>query len=796
MISATETARIPRLAILLTSAAALGYEVLLMRLFSIIQWHHFAYMVISLALLGYGAAGTFLTLARGFLLGRFPLAFTGSLLLFGLSAVGGFLLAQELPFNPEELPWDPQQPLYLLALYLLLALPFFCAASAIALALARFGEAVPRVYAADLLGAGLGSLGIIALLFLAHPMTALSLVGLLALAAAAAGWWESGMRPRSIALAFLLPGLLLPLLPRELILSPYKALSQALLVEGTRVLAERSSPLGLLTVVESPHIPFRHAPGLALAAGSEPPPQLGVFTDGEGMTAITRYSGERAALAYLDQLTSALPYHLARPQTVLILGAGGGAEVLQALYHDAEKVDAVELNPQLVRLVREDYADFAGGLYALAQVRVHVAEARGFVAGSTEHWDLIQLALLDSFAATSAGLYALAESYLYTIEAFADYLDRLAPDGMLAITRWVRLPPRDALRLFVTAAAALERRGVVEAGRQLVLIRGWQTSTLLVKNGVFTASEIEALRAFCRERAFDPAWYPGMSETEANRHNILDRPWFFEGARALLGAEREAFIGRYKFDIAPTTDDRPYFFQFFKWQALPEILALGGRRGMPLLEWGYLVLVATLVQAVLASLLLILLPLRLTAGQGIGRGRVVIYFAAIGLGFMFLEMAFIQRFIQFLHHPLYAAAVVLTAFLLFAGLGSACSGRLPAGKGIPLAVGGILALGFLYLFALGPLFAALAGLPVALKVVLSLALIAPLAFCMGMPFPLALTRLGTAAPSLMPWAYGVNGCSSVIAAVLAPLLAIHFGFGLVVLTALGLYALAATIGRA
>ena len=342
-------------------------------------------------------------------------------------------------------------------------------------------------------------------------------------------------------------------------MSPYKELSQTLEVMGTRVLAETSSPLGLVTVVESRQVPFRYAPGMSLNAPGEPPEQLALFTDGEGMSAIVRFDGARQPLAYLDYMTSALPYHLVAHPRVLVLGAGSGVDVLQALQAGATAVDAVELNPQVVRLVEERFASFSGRPYAQPDVTLHVGEARGFVTATRQRYDVIQLALLDAFGASSAGLYALSESYLYTVEALQTMLQRLAPGGFLSITRWVTLPPRDTLKLFGMAVVALERSGVSDPGRSLMLIRSWKTATLLIKNGVVTPQDVERLHRFCRERSFDLAWYPGMKAQESDRYNHLDQPYFYDGAVALLGPRRAEFIDRYKFNIAPAVDDRPYF---------------------------------------------------------------------------------------------------------------------------------------------------------------------------------------------------------------------------------------------
>lgn len=868
----------PLYAIALLSTSVLGYEILLMRLFSIVQWHHFAYMMISLALLGYGAAGTFVALCGEWLSRRYPAVFVVNTALFGVSALAAFLLAQRVPFNALEIFWDPQQPRHLLVMYLLLFVPFFLAGSGICLTFTCCGGSAHRIYSYDLLGAAGGCLVVMALLFLVPPMRALQALAALGLLAAALAALHFRLRTR-ITVPLLAAGALLVVfaLPDSLTglrLSEYKSLSQQLLVPGARVIEERSSPLGLLSVVESPRIPFRHAPGLSLNAAQEPPAQLGVYTDGDGFSALTRFDGDLAKLDYLDQMTSALPYHLLEKPRVAVLGAGAGADVLQAVQHGASRIDAVELDPQMMDLVRERHAGFAGNIYARPEVRLHLAEARGFVAASGDRYDLIHLALLDAFGASAAGLYGLNESYLYTVEGLQRYLEHLQPDGILSITRWVTLPPRDTLKLFATAVAALERNGVADPGRQLAMIRGWQTVTLLVRNGEFVAGDIERLRAFSEARSFDTEWYPGMRREQANRYNLLDEPWFHDGAVALLGKGRARFTERYKFNIAPATDDRPYFFNFFRWGTLAEILRLKERGGLPLLELGYPVLIATLAQALLASVVLILLPLALRRSQraAVPRGRVFVYFAALGFAFMFIEMAFIQRFTLLLAHPLYAVAVVLCAFLLFAGLGARWSGRHAAGvrhddddrkstdtpsgrhssAGPPPedvapdrhssavrtasenadaghaensrppanmrpvrhssaswnpfsswtrtprttlwpAVLAIVALSAIYLVALPPLFRHAVALPDTIKILLSAVLIAPLAFCMGMPFARGMAALSARGAAGVPWAYGVNACASVIGATLATVLAIQLGFSGVVMIAMVLYTLAAAV---
>ena len=793
--------RTPLVTVALISAAALGYEILLMRLFSIVQWHHLAYMVISLALLGFGASGTLICIARSFFERNILAVLYGSAMLFAVTAPGMFLWVSSFEFNPDALLFDLTQFRLLAATYFLLALPFFFAANTIGVALMCFPQRIGVVYACDLVGAGVGSVGVILLLFVVFPVCALTVVGAIGFVAAGTAAVEIGCRRRTAAVMLagilaLSTGLLTPAVG-TLPVSQYKGLSRTLRVPGTVVETERSGPLGLVTAVSSRVTPLRHAPGLSLAANVEPPEQVALFVDSDNPTVINRFSHGKGELSFLDYLTTALPYHLRRPAKVLVLGAGGGQDVLQALVNDARHVDAVEMNPDLVALVRDEFDEFSGHVYNDARVRVHVSEARGFVSRAPDRYDLAVISLLDAFGASSAGLFSLNETYLYTVEAIGRYLDVLNPRGMLAISRWVKNPPRDNIKLFATAVKAARLSGIPEVGRHIVQIRGWQTSTLLISRSPFSSAEIKLLRSFCAERWFDVVWYPGITPSEPNQFNQLREPYFFQAAQKLLSIDAEAFVSAYKFNIKPATDNAPYYFHFLRWRTVPEILALRGQGGLPLLEGGYLILIATLIQAIIAGAVLIVLPVFLVAKRSDtvrairGKLRVFLYFLFLGLGFIFVEIAFIQKLILFLSHPLYAVAVVLTAFLVFAGLGSAASRSLVARLGAgQIVLTATLTTALLSLFYYLVLDSALAWLHVAsdfTRITVTVLAIAPLAFAMGLPFPVALARLSERARSLVPWAWAINGCASVVSAVLATVIAIHLGLNAVVIIAALLY---------
>ncbi len=799
---------IPRPAIALLSAAALAYQVLLVRAFSISLWHHFAYMIISLALLGYGASGVALSLTRERLLVRPQAVFAGCAACFAVLAPAAYAISRAVPLNLLELPWDPWQALNLFVVYTTLAVPFFFAACGVGLALTAAPNGMGMVYSSDLVGAGLGALVAVAFLFAPSLDIGFRLVAAIAAAAAVSAGWRL-VRPR-VSATLLAAGLVVAMVwPAQWLvpkISPYKEMSLALNAPGARVIAQRSSPIGLLSVVESPIIPFRHAPGLSLKAQDEPPEQLAIFTDGSGLSAVNRFDGRLETIGFLDQTTAALPYHILKAPRVAILGSGGGSDVLLARLHGAQSVDAVEMNAQLVELIQGTLAGFAGNIYGAPPVTVHISEARQFMAATDRRYDLVQVTLLDSFGAAASGVYSLHESFVYTLEAFENYLRALTPDGVLAVTRWVRVPPRDSLKVLVTAIEALQRIGAASPGDHLAMVRGWNTVTIVIKRAPLTAGDIAGIRRFCQERDFDVVYTPGLSRIEDAPYNRIDGRPEVDSLLALLGPNRDRFIADYRFDISPARDDRPYFFHFLKWSTFTELMGLPQRSGFSMIEWGYPVLIATLAQALLGSLVLILLPVWAfgkrashRAGDVGTRGRlgIVLYFCALGVGFMFIEIAFIQRLQLLLGHPVYAVAVALAGFLVFAGIGSAAvqsylnrlGGR--DGLALALAVGVIAAVAVAYLVLFPSMLEILASFALPLKIAVALLLIAPLAFFMGMPFPIGLSATSVRAPALVPWAWGINGCASVVAPIVATLVAIHFGFQRVVLVGLVAYGIAA-----
>lgn len=734
------------------SAATLAYEIVLTRLFSIAHGYHFAFLAVSLGLLGFGASGTALALApraaRGLSLRLLSLG--GS-----LSLVGGYLVANRVPFDPYRIAAERSQ-LWLLAGYLLaLAAPFFLVGLVQGLALTAWPERAGRLYAAALAGSGVGCLVALGALSVMSGPRAVVLAALVAACGAVA---FGGRLLGAAAVAAL--GLLLWLAPGwlDLRLSPYKPLSQLLTHPDARVVRTESSALSRIDVVESRTV--RSAPGLSLAYEGPLPRQLGVVVDGDTTLALT--SRGSVTPAFLEALPTSLPYRLRPRPRVLVLEPGGGLDVLLALEKGARSVVAVEDNPSLAELVE---------LYDDPRVRLVEASPRAYLARTRERFDVVQISLSENFRAVTAGAFSLTETYLLTEEAFRALLDRLAPDGLLVVHRWLQLPPTEELRAAALVVAA-------RPGIGLVALRSFSTMLIVAKREPFSGRELRAIRSFAGANRFDLVHVPGLTRPEANRFNVLRNDRYFAAFQGLL-ADPAGFADRYEYDVAPPTDDRPFFFHFFKWEQTPDVLRLLGKTWQPFGGAGYLIVLALLVLVSALALALVAVPVAVVLRRGARAGWLspTVYFGGLGLGFLLVEIALVQRFILVLEQPAYALAVVLFALLLFSGLGSAISGGLPWRGALAVLVVAIV----VYPGLLSEAFPALLGEGLGVRVLVALVLLAPLGLLMGVPFPRGLGALGRTGRDWLPLAWGVNGFTSVIGAVLAAVLALSFGFDAVFL---------------
>jgi len=790
------------IALVCISASSLAYELTLMRLFSIVQWHHLAYMVISIALLGFAASGTLLAVVQRLKKGspgdedyvRLFSLISFMLLIF---IVASFYLAQRLPFTPFELVWQKKQYAYLAGYYALFFIPFFLAGCFIGLNFMRFKQRVARVYFYNLTGSGAG----VAIAFLSFYVVAPEKLLIVCAALAFLGFFFSAIKRLAskpyivlfiTGASFLLACLVADGVPLRI--SPYKGISKALQLPGATLEYELFSPLGLVQVVDAPSL--RSAPGLSLMFTQGPPPQKELFVDGSSYGAVTNFMGDMGNLAFLDYTTSSVAFHAFSPKRVLVLNPGGGTQVLAALSHGADHIQVVEPFPGIVQLLQGPLKSFSQGIYDQhPRIRVEAASPRGFISRDACSYDLIDLGLIGSWGGVGSGIYATGENYVYTGEAFEAYFEHLEARGMLSASAWLSSPPRTFLKLLALALETLEKAAVEDPSRSMVAIRSWATGTALIKNGGFTPSEIARIKDFCRKRAFDLVYYPGIDRSEVNRFSVLDNPIYFETVSRLLHTgDRDELYGRYMFNIRPPTDDKPYFFHFFRVAALPYLLKTLGKEWIPFLEWGYVILWATLGQALLGAPILMFLPLVFFGRQGkpaapLSRASMVLYFSMLGLAFMFIEMGYIQKFIMVLAHPMVALALVLCIILIFSGIGSLVSARIGKGKRwIPFAA--LIFLSLTSLVLLDGILEALLPYPLIVKCLAAVILLGPIAFFMGMPFPLGLQLVSDTQSSYIPWVWGVNGVASVIAPVLGSLLSVCLGFRMLMVFSALLYCLA------
>ncbi len=783
------------------SLASLVLEISLTRILSVALWYHFAFMVVSIALLGYGASGAMLMLFPSLRQRDAKRTLSVSASLFSFFSFISYLIANQIPFDPARFAWDSKQWAYLLLYYITLSLPFFFSGLTIAVAFSRFAREAGRLYFSDLVGAGLGC-GLVLLLFapcegagVVLVSSALGVFSALSFSSRQQRLFRAGQIIWLVVLALIFwirPA------PVEIRISPYKALMSALRYPGARLIDTRWNSFSRVDIIDSPAVRF--APGLSLRYLKPLPPQIGISIDGAGLSAITYYNGEREGLEFTSYLPSALPYYLRKMGGVLIIEPRGGLDILTALYHQAESVEGIEFNPLIREIMVADYRQFSGNIYQREGVNVKIGEARSYLSQTSKEYDLIQISLFDVLGASSTGLQGLNEDYRFTEEAIGSYYTHLKEGGFLSISTYILPPPRGELRMVSSIISALDKMGNKTPGDSLVIIRSWGVMSLLLKRGKVSGEEVSRVKDFCQERRFDLVYYPGIGPGEVNLHNIFNRPIYYELISRIIDQEdRRPFFQDYPFDITPVSDDRPFFFHFFKLNKLAEVYRSVGEKWQIFFEGGYLVPLV-FFQALIASFILIFLPVFfshrkrvLTTPSPIARRseRVVLlsYFFFIGLGFMFIEISLIQRFILFLGHPVYAISMVLSTLLIFSAVGSYLSGKWikDSGRRLIRIIFSLSALVILYSFTLPVFFNATLGMPLLSRQFVTVLLLFPLGLLMGVPFPTGIRIAERLSSEIIPWAWCINGCSSVLSSILAVMVALIAGFKSVLLIAALMY---------
>lgn len=780
-----------RWSVFFISAALITYEIILVRLFSIQYWHHFAYLIISTALLGFGTSGTFIVLFKDTLKKKASLIFIGFPLL-----ITGFLwlnlfISRIIMFNPLLLLWQSGEILKLVFLILLLFAPFFLGAVCIGMGFVLFPEKIHDLYCANLIGSGLGSLVILLSVLHVTPYDIILITSVMTITACFCTAETRKQRALSLIVLMITIGwYLFRGAHAVVVMNPYKDLSRAQTMSGSVTEFQEFGVFGLLTVVAGPA--YHYMPDLSMKCPSPLPAQKGLFLNGNTVGAITGFTGDPELLRFMECRTSSLAHRLLKNPDVLIIGSGGGTEILNASYHQAQSITIVEMNGDIVNLMQNQYNRYSGDIYNPEKNIVIPEEGRGFLKRTDGRFDLIHMGASGSMESVSSGVYSLSENYLMTVESLVTCIKHLSANGMISLTLWVRSPPRESLKLMAMAVDALESCGM-DAAKSMIMIRSWQAATVLMKNGDFTEDEIAAVKEFCRDRGFDRCYHWGIKEDETNVVNQMNRNYFFDAVQKLLDGKKEELYETYVFDIRPATDNKPFFSHFFKRDNLIRYLTSGERTLIPFIDWGYTMLWLTMMILIVFSGVFILAPL-----PGIGRGGpskilILIYFGSLGLAYMFLEISLVQKYIRYLHDPIYSATVVIASFLVFSGVGSMLGGRRSTTTGRPVlvAVAAIILVGIIYLFADPVLEEILSDLSLGSRLVVCAVLLAPIAVPMGIPFPAGLKKVGYGREKLIPWAWGINGFFSVVGVSGGAVIALEYGFSVVIVCSLILYGIAA-----
>ncbi len=821
------------------AGAVIALQIGIMRIFSEGSWAHVGSLVVSLAMMGFGLTSAVMCLARPWFERHWFGVIAGALGAFAPLVVGANMIAQQLPFNPIFLVSDPAQKWRLVANFALYLLPFLAGSVFLGTVFLRARRVFGRVYFADLLGSGL--CGLLTLGALCLVSTENFLLVPVALAGIGGVLWFAGVGSRIGAIAMALIALTVGgahVVLREyfhvptLSVSDYKGVAYARKFPDAKREYDGTSPFGHIEVYRSSYLHF--APGLSDNASlnlADMPANayLGLYLDGDGPIGVMRdLSGKDTA--YFHYLPMIYPYLITTRPKTFVVQFGGGISTTVALHSGASSVTVGESNPALLKAFRESAVLKRFTNDILGRVTVIPYDGRLYLEDTTERYDVIDLSLADSAGLSNPGGFAIVEKYSYTTGAIERYMSALTDQGVLSVTLWNKEePPKSVLKLYATMAAAARASGDTDISRKFFVASSYlSTTTVLYKRGGFTPADLATLRQYTASMSFDEIYSPGIVVDVAKADHVFDdfRSTIFStradgpdapnatsgdaadaGAntvpatalfqvawQSLIHDDWQTFSRRYLFDVRPLTRSRPYFAAYVHPSDLPKIT---DRLELFQDEWGYLLLWATLAIATVAGAIVIAIPVvfgwRTTFSHYPGKAQTIVYFACLGFGYITVEVGLIAQFVQALSNATVSASVLITGMLVFSGIGSFVSERI-AGRArvaMPRIFAAIGALLIAYSLLLNPVLSAIGDFPYALRMACCFVLIAPPAFLMGFPMATGmgiLTRLKK--DQMFIWAWGVNGCFSVIGAALVPILATAFGLAVVIAAAGAAYWLA------
>jgi spermidine synthase len=738
----------------LSSCAALLLELALTRVFSVVLFYHFAFLAISIALLGLGAGGVFAHI-RKIWLSNWNLR-TLAAACAAASAISVPMVLEIVLHVPVSLELTGQNFVRLSVIYLCSAVPFFFTGLQFSVVFAREPSRISRLYGADLAGGALACLAVVPLLNWIGGPNAIFFSGLLS--AIASVIWSSTPRERRITIVITIcAGLLIAANASGLVADIVWAkgirrqnVEFARWNSISRVEVDRLKDGARVIVIDADANTFIMNADPKKWEGSEW--QRNLMTAPPALVNVLRPKGDYA-----------------------IVGPGGGVDVLRAVANGSPNVTGIEINPIIANsIMRGKYADFSYHLYQRPEVHLKVGDGRSFIRSANAHYDVVQMTLVDTWASTAAGAFALSENNLYTTQAFREYLDHLKPDGIIAITRWEFKEPREALRVVAVATDALHKLGTRDVSGNFMVVSADELDedginvAVLTKKTPFTVDEEKAVRQHVQSHPPLKILYsPSMRGDNAF-------------SQLIAGNDPYAFSKHYAYNVTPVSDNAPFFFFTLKPARI-----FNPDEGSGAMDWkvnlGVAVLAMLLVISIVAVLVFLVVPLAVTSRPQRISTQGLFYFVAIGLGYILVEVSFIQRFVLFLGHPTYALTVVIFLMLLSSGAGSVMSRVwIRETRRVWLALAVIIAALLVYSSVLPPTLEHLVGLPFLVKLVVSATFLVPLGFVMGMPFPTGLRILAENSGRLLiessvEWAWAMNAASSVLGSVLAIVIAILYG---------------------
>ena len=785
-------------AVFLLSLSAITFEVLLTRIFSISQWNHLSFIVISIALFGFAASGTFLSIidtkdkkwVKKF---SSQMPITIIVILYSATATISFISLNTIPLDYFRLPLEPVQFIYLLIAYLILSLPFFFAGLIISIAYALIPEKTAYVYFTSMAGSALGAIIPALLLPLLGENKLVVLAAIIPMTLTPAAFFKKFKQCihangyfsqlKQIALQGILAVVLFfavffcpeGVIPMRVTPSPYKHLSRMLLFPNTDITETLTSITGRIDNVKSPYIRF--APGLSLKYKGVLPNQKAVFRDGDNQFVL--YDIMHAKNACFARFT--LPYcgYLLNPnpKNVLVIQQGGGSAIPCAVESNAKKITIIEQNKKTAGIVRLHY-----------NLDVINQNPRAFLARSKNLFNIIHV---ENWGSSLIGSSALNQEYLLTTNAFKAYLTHLTEDGILIISRKLLLPPSDSIRLWASAYEGLKAIKAENPYKHLVILRNWDIFTLLVS--AKPMEDITAIKNFAATLNFDIVYSPEMKRKEANQFNIFDEPYHFleinHLAQFYKTGEERGFFRTYALDVSPQSDNRPFPGRVFRWTRLSETYKSTGSRLWSLLLSGEIAVSVAFVEAFGVALFLLILPLFIISKKG-GKPPLfqIMYFLSVGSGFIFVEMFFIKEFTLLFGNPVISFTIVLSGILIFSALGGYVSQQF---KRVRLEFIFIILL-ILLLFILlahGFISHQILKAPLIPRLIIALLILLPPGFLMGFPFPLGM-RYMLKSTVQRAYAWSVNGCASVLTSIISAQIAISFGIHIILACAIFAYFLA------